>query len=78
MAYLADRACSRLSKKSGKLMLPASGKLRKTFHPHMSMHDRAAQFAPFAALTGHDAAIEDITRLTEEQADQEWRSFHTD
>ena len=24
-------------------------------HPHMSIHDRAAQFAPFAALTGHGA-----------------------
>ena len=23
--------------------------------PHMSQHDRAAQFSPFAALTGHDA-----------------------
>ena len=22
-------------------------------HPQMSMHDRAAQFSPFAALTGH-------------------------
>lgn len=26
--------------------------------PHMSIHDRAAQFNPFAALTGHDDAIE--------------------
>ena len=26
-------------------------------HPQMSMYNRAAQFAPFAALTGHDAAI---------------------
>ncbi len=26
-------------------------------HPHMSMEDRAAQFAPFAALTGHGDAI---------------------
>ena len=25
--------------------------------PHMSLHDRAAQFAPFAALTGHSAVI---------------------
>ena len=24
---------------------------------HMSLHDRAAQFAPFAALSGHDRAI---------------------
>lgn len=27
-------------------------------HPQMSMQDRAAQFAPFAALTGHAEAIE--------------------
>ena len=27
-------------------------------HPPMSMRNRAAQFAPFAALTGHDEAIE--------------------
>ena len=26
-------------------------------HPRMSLHDRAAQFSPFAALTGHHAAI---------------------
>ena len=26
-------------------------------HPQMSLHDRAAQFSPFAALTGHKAAI---------------------
>ena len=32
---------------------------------HMSLYDRAAQFAPFAALTGHDAAIEETARLTE-------------
>lgn len=28
-------------------------------HPQMSIHDRAAQFAPFAALTGHEEAIEE-------------------
>ena len=32
-------------------------------HPRMSLHDRAAQFAPFAALTGHDAAIKETARL---------------
>ena len=36
-------------------------------HPRMSLHDRAAQFAPFAALTGHDAAIKETTRLTDER-----------
>lgn len=30
----------------------------------MSMYERAAQFAPFAALTGHDDAIEETARLT--------------
>ena len=29
-------------------------------HPRMSLYDRAAQFSPFAALTGYDAAIEEI------------------
>ena len=26
-------------------------------HPHMSLYDRAAQFMPFAALTGYDDMI---------------------
>ena len=34
-------------------------------HPRMSMHDRAAQFSPFAALTGHGAAIAETARLTD-------------
>ncbi len=34
---------------------------------HMSMHDRAAQFAPFAALTGYYDIIDDIDRLTSEK-----------
>ena len=36
-----------------------------TTHPPMSVSDRAAQFSPFAALTGHDAAITETARLTE-------------
>lgn len=32
-------------------------------HPHMSIHDRAAQFAPFAALTGHGEAINETARI---------------
>ncbi len=31
----------------------------------MSVHDRAAQFSPFAALTGYEAVIEETGRLTE-------------
>lgn len=31
----------------------------------MSMEDRAAQFSPFAALTGHEEAIEETARLTD-------------
>lgn len=31
--------------------------------PQMSMHDRAAQFSPFSALTGHEAAIKETARL---------------
>lgn len=36
-------------------------------HPRMSLYDRAAQFSPFAALTGHDAAIKETARLTEQK-----------
>ena len=38
-------------------------------HPPMPMADRAAQFAPFAALTGYDAAIRENARLTQERID---------
>ena len=34
-------------------------------HPQMPIFDRAAQFAPFAALTGHSAAIKETARLTD-------------
>ena len=36
-------------------------------HPRMSMEARAAQFAPFAALTGYDAVISETARLTDRQ-----------
>ena len=35
-------------------------------HPPMSLHNRAAQFAPFAALTGFGAEIMEAARLTSE------------
>ena len=38
-------------------------------HPHMSMLDRAAQFAPYAALTGHKDLIDETARLTDRKID---------
>lgn len=38
-----------------------------TKHKKMSLKDRAAQFAPFAALTGHKAAVDEKARLTEDK-----------
>ncbi len=38
-------------------------------HPAMSLHDRAAQFAPFAALTGHGSALAEVARITEKRQD---------
>lgn len=34
-------------------------------HPRMSLEDRAAQFSPFAALTGYEAAISEAARMTD-------------
>ena len=39
--------------------------------PQMSMLDRAAQFSPFAALTGYDAAIKETGRLTDEKIEMD-------
>lgn len=36
-------------------------------HPQMPLADRAAQFSPFAALTGHETAIKETARLTDER-----------
>lgn len=36
-------------------------------HPRMSMINRAAQFSPFAALTGYDDAIQDVERQAEKR-----------
>ena len=37
--------------------------------PTMPMQNRAAQFAPFAALVGYDALIRETTRLTDQKAE---------
>ncbi len=37
---------------------------RSETHPHMSAHNRAGQFSPFAALVGYDDAVEETARLT--------------
>ena len=34
-------------------------------HPRMSLYARTAQFSPFAALTGHEAAIKETVRQTD-------------
>ena len=38
-------------------------------HPRMDLLDRAAQFSPFAALTGHEAAIKETARLTDKRVE---------
>lgn len=45
--------------------------------PHMSLSDRAAQFSPFAALTGYHDAVEEAARFTDEkrEADENSRAI---
>lgn len=47
-------------------MLELSHPVSKT-HPQMARRDRAAQFAPFAALTGYEEAVREAARFTEEK-----------
>ena len=35
--------------------------------PHMSLHDRAAQFAPFAALAGYEEMVDEEARITDRE-----------
>ena len=47
-------------------------------HPPMSRADRAAQFSPFAALTGYEAAVKETARLSQgkiELSDEEKESI---
>ena len=49
-------------------------------HPQMSMHDRAAQFSPFAALTGYDSAISETStpdRRKDQHSTKICKSFST-
>lgn len=41
-------------------------------HPPMPIADRAAQFAPFAVLTGYKEAIEETERLAEKKIEREY------
>ena len=38
-------------------------------HPKMSLYQRSAQFAPFAALTGYEEAVKETARETENELD---------
>ncbi len=40
-----------------------------TVQPAMPMQNRAAQFAPFAALVGYDALIRETARLTDQKVE---------
>lgn len=44
--------------------------------PQMSMKDRAAQFSPFAALTGYDAAIKETGRLTDQKVEMDTEALN--
>ena len=39
--------------------------------PHMSMRDRAAQFSPFRAVSGHADAVDEAARLTEKRGEMD-------
>lgn len=47
-------------------------------HPRMPMRDRAAQFAPFAALTGHRTALAETERRAADAAEPENERFSED
>ena len=44
---------------------------QSTTHSHMSLYDRAAQFSPFAALTGYDDMIAEEARETQAEKEQD-------
>ncbi len=46
-------------------------------HPRMSEYERAAQFAPFSALTGYDAMVCETARLTDAKSDLDEEQMFT-
>ena len=44
-------------------------------HPRMSMWKRAAQFAPFAALTGYEEAVKETERKNEESYEPKYEDI---
>ena len=58
-----------ITSKMGKPRLPIINLPHPTSakHPRMPLSDRAAQFAPFAALSGHSAALVETARLTDQR-----------
>lgn len=46
-------------------------------HPRMSLYQRSAQFAPFAALTGYEGQVKETARLTDRriELDEELKSM---
>jgi len=40
---------------------------QSAIRPHMSLHDRAAQFAPFAALAGYEEMVDEEARITDRE-----------
>lgn len=47
-------------------------------HPQMALSDRAAQFAPFAALTGYDAALQTTLEQAVERVEHEMEGVSFD
>ena len=47
-------------------------------HPRMPLADRAAQFAPFAALTGYDAALKETLEQAVKRVEQEMEGVSFD
>ncbi len=46
-------------------------------HKHMSLYDRAAQFAPFAALTGYEESISATLEQTTKEIASEKQDYST-